>query len=86
METRGKFFNSGAVHDNYRSKRRAYQKLLRKVLNKLETDKMKTICVAAETNEILFWKRLKGQHSTTQMNAFLIDGKMITDKNDIRNM
>ena len=37
-------------------------------------------------NEKLFWKLLKSQHSTTQMNAFLIDGKWITDKNDIRDM
>ena len=42
--------------------------------------------VAAESNEKLFWKLLKGQRSTTQMNAFLIDGKWITDKNDIRDM
>ena len=27
-----------------------------------------------------------GKHSTTQMNAFLIDGKLITDKNDMCDM
>ena len=80
------FSNSGAVHDNYRSKRRDYRKRLRKFLNKLETDKIKKLCVAAESNEKLFWKLLKGQRSTTQMNAFLIDGKWITDKNDMRDM
>ena len=67
-------------------KRRDYRKLLRKFLNKLETDKIKKLCVAAESNEKLFWKLLKGQRSTTQMNAFLIDGKLITDKNDICDM
>ena len=34
----------------------------------------------------MFWKLLKGQRSTTQVNAFLIDGNWITDKNDIRDM
>ena len=68
---RDEFSNSGAVHDNYRSKRRDYQKLLRKFLNKLETDKIKKLCAAAESNEKLFWKLLKGQRSTTQMNVQL---------------
>ena len=72
---RDEFSNSGAVHDNYRSKRGDYQKLQRKFFNRLETDKIKKLCVAAKSNEKLFWKFLKGQHSTTQMNAFLIDGK-----------
>ena len=27
---------------------------------------------------------MKGQHSTTQTNVFLMDGKLITDKNAIR--
>ena len=68
---RDEFSNSGAVHDNYRSKHRDYGKLLRKFLNKLEK---------------LFWKLLKGKRSTTQMNAFLTDGKLTTDKNDICDM
>ena len=83
---RDEFSNSGAVHDNYRSKCRDYRKLLCKFLNKLETDKIKKLCVAAESNEKLFWNLLKGQRSTTQMNAFLIDEKWITDKNDVREM
>ena len=49
-------------------------------------DKIKKLCVAAESNEKLFWKLLKRQRSTTQMNAFLTDGKWITDKNDICDM
>ena len=57
---RDEFSNSGAVHDNYRSKRRDYRKLLRKFLNKFETDKIKRLCVAVESNEKLFWKLLKG--------------------------
>ena len=57
---RMEFSNSGAVHDNYRSKRRDYRKLLCKFLNKLETDRIKKLCVAAESNGKLFWKLLKG--------------------------
>ena len=72
---RDEFSDSGAALDNYRSKRRVCQKLLRKFLNKLETEKIKKLCVAAESNEKLFWKLLKGQRSTTQVNASLIDGK-----------
>ena len=59
---------------------------LRKFLNKPETDKINKLRVAAESNEKLFWKLLKGQRSTTQMNAFLKDGKLIADKNYVRDM
>ena len=52
---RDEYFKSGAVHDTYRSKRRDYRKLLRKFLNKLEMDKIKELCAAAESNEKLFW-------------------------------
>ena len=72
-----KFLNSGDP---------LHRKLPRKFLNKLETDKIEKLCAAAESNEKLFWKLLKGQRSTTQMNVFLTDGKLITDKNHIRNM
>ena len=41
---------------------------------------------ASETNEKLFWKLVKSQRSSSQMSAFLVDGKMITDKTDILNM
>ena len=34
----------------------------------------------------LFWKLLKGQRSTSQMSAFLVENKLITDKNLIREM
>ena len=83
---RDEFSNSCVVHDNYRSKHMDYRKLLRKFLNKLETDKIKKLCVAAESNEKLFWELLKGQRFTTQRKAFLMDGKLITDKNDIHDM
>ena len=40
---RDEFSSLGAVHDNYRSKRWDYRKLLRKFLNKLDRDKIKKI-------------------------------------------
>ena len=38
------------------------------------------------TDEKLFWKLLKGQRSSLQMISFLVDGKFITDKKQIREM
>ena len=72
--------------DVYRTKRREYRKHLRKFLNQIEIDKAAKLCNAAQSNEKLFWKLIKNQKSSSQMSAFLIDGKMITDKNDIREM
>ena len=59
---------------------------MRKFLNQIEIDKAAKLCNAAQSNEKLFWKLTKNQKSSSQMSAFLIDGKMITDKNDIREM
>ena len=59
---------------------------MRKLLNQIEIDKVAKLCNAAQSNEKLFWKLLKNRKSSSQMSAFLIDGKMITDKNDIREM
>ena len=80
------FSDNGEVHDVYRPKRREYRKHLRKFLNQIEIDKAAKLCNAAQSNEKLFWKLIKNQKSSSQMSAFLIDGKMITDKNDIREM
>ena len=55
-------------------------------LNNLESDKVKKLCNAAKSDEKLFWKLLKGQQSTSQMSAFLVENKLITDKNLIREM
>ena len=55
-------------------------------LNEKEHEKIKRLCDASETNEKLFWKLVKSQRSSSQMSAFLVDGKMITDKTDILNM
>ena len=55
-------------------------------LNHLEVDRVKKLCVAAETDEKLFWKLLKGQRSSFQMSAFFVNGALKTDENDIRDM
>ena len=80
------FSVNSIVHDNYRSKRKDYRFALRNFLNHLEVDRLKKLCVAAETDEKLFWKLLKGQRSSSQMSAFLVNGAFITEENDIRDM
>ena len=55
-------------------------------LNHLEADKIKNLCYAADCNEKLFWKLLKGQKSFSKMSAFLVNGNFLTDRNVIRDM
>ena len=74
------------IHDTYRCLRKEYRLLMRNFLNKLEDDKVTKLCNAAESDEKLFWKLLKGQRSTSQMSAFLVKDKLITDKNLIQEM
>ena len=73
-------------HDFYRAKQRDYRSSLRKFLNQLECDRIKKLCSAADSDEKLFWKLLKGQKSSSQMSAFLINGSLVTDKTAIHNM
>ena len=80
------FPSDGDTHDTYRSTRKEYRLLLCNFLNDLEPEKVKKLCNAAECDEKLFWKLLKGQRSTFQMSAFLVENKLITDKNLIREM
>ena len=75
------FPSGGDTHDTYRCTRKEYCLLLRNFLNNPESDKVKKLCNAAESEEKLFWKLLKGQRSTSQMSAFLVENKSITDKN-----
>ena len=51
----------GNSHDIYGAKRKDYRSKLRDFLNHLEADKIKNLCNAADCNEKLFWKLLKGQ-------------------------
>ena len=44
------------------------------------------LCVAPDSDEKLFWKLLKGQRFLSQMSAFLVDGKMITDEGGIHDI
>ena len=52
-------------------------------LNNLENDRVTKLCNAAETDEKLFWKLLKGQRSSSQMSSFLVEEKLIMDNNVI---
>ena len=76
----------GDAHDIYRAKRKDYRSKLRDFLNHLEADKIKNLCNAADCNEKLFWKLLKGQKSFSKMSAFLVNGNLLTDRNVIRDM
>ena len=80
------FPTTGDLHNEYRTKRREYRQSLRTFLNQIESEKIKRLCVASETDENLFWKLIKGQRSTSQMIAFLVDGSFLTDRNKIREM
>ena len=60
--------------------------LCTKFVNQLECDRVKKLCNAADSDEKLFWKLLKGQKSSSQMSAFLVNGSLVTDKTAIRNM
>ena len=59
---------------------------MRSFLNQLESDRVTKLCSAADSDEKLFWKLFKGQKSSSQMSAFLVNGSLITDINEIRNM
>ena len=74
------------MDDNYRSKRKDYRLALHNFLNHLEGDSVKKLCAAAETDEKLFWKLLKGQRSSSRMSAFLVNEAFITEENDIPDM
>ena len=76
----------GDAHDIYRAKRKDYRSKLRDFLNHPEADKIKSLCNAADCNEKLFWKLLKDQKSFSKMNAFLVNGNLLTDRNVIRDM
>ena len=55
---------------------------MRSFLNQLESDQVTKLCSAADSDEKLFWKLLKGQKSSSQMSAFLVNGSLITDINE----
>ena len=74
------------MHDNYRSKRRDSRLALRNFLNNLEVDRVKKLGAAAETDEKLFWKLLKGQRFSSHMSAFLVNAAFITEESGIRDM
>ena len=80
------FPTTGHLHNECRTKRREYRQSLRTFLNQIESEKIKRLCVASETDEKLFWKLINGQRSISQLNALLFDGNLLTDRNKIREM
>ena len=80
------FPTNGDLHNKYCTKRREYRQSLHTFLNRIESEKINRVCVASETDEKLFWKLINGQRSTSQMNANLVDGNLLTDKNKMHEM
>ena len=80
------FVRGCTEHVLYVAKRKDYRSTLRAFLSQLECDRVKKLCSAVEFDEKSFWKLMKSQRSSTQMSAFLVNGKMITDKYDILDM
>ena len=76
----------GDIHETYRASCKEYRNKLRIFLNQCEADKITKLCNAAESNEKLFWKLIKSQRSSSQMSTFVVIGKLLTDKNKIRDM
>ena len=73
-------------HEAYKAKRKDYRLSMHSFLNQLESDRVTKLCSVADSDEKLFWKLLKGQKSSSQMSVFLVNGSLITDINEIRNM
>ena len=73
------YSDGNGINENYRLKRMKYHFKLRKFLSQLKAEKITELCNAADSNEKLFWMLLKGQRSTSQMTAFLVDGKQIRE-------
>ena len=80
------FVEGCTEHDLYVTKRKDYRSTLRAFLSQLECDRVKKLCSVAEFDEKSFWKLIKSQRSSIQMSAFLVNGKLITDKYDICDM
>ena len=80
------FNTTGEIHDDYRYRRKEYRSLLRDFLNQLEVQKIDRLCTAAEADEKLFWKLTKGQRNSSQMHAFLVEGNLLSDVDQMRDM
>ena len=59
---------------------------LHKFLNQLKIDRVRKLCLAAETDEKMFRRLLRAQHSSSQISAFLVNGRLIMNENYIRDM
>ena len=63
--TPDQFADNSIVHDNYRSKRKDYRLALRKFLDQLEIDRVRKLCLAAETDDKMFLRLLSAQLSSS---------------------
>ena len=80
------FPSEGNVYHVYSSKRKEYRHKLREFLNQFEFDKIIKLSQAAESNKKRFWKLIKGQRSSSQKTAFLVNDTLLTDRGKIRQM
>ena len=80
------FPSEGNVYFVYRSKRKEHRLKLCEFLNQLEVDKIIKLNHAAESNEKLFRKLIKGQRSSSQMTAFFMNDTLLTDRGKILQM
>ena len=80
------FLKGGNEQDTYKSKRMIYRSAMRNFLNETANTWVQKLSFAADNDEKTFWRLLKGQRCSSQMSAFLVNGELITDKNEIRNM
>ena len=70
------FLKEDTEFDTYLSNHRSYRLSLHTFLNQLESDRAQKLCIAVETDEKLFQKLLKGQKSSSQIRAFVVNGKL----------
>ena len=76
----------GDLHNDYRTKRREFVNHCVLSSIKLSQKKLKDYVLHLKPTKILLWKLMKGQRSSSQMNTFLVDGNLLTDKNKIGEM
>ena len=55
------YSDGNGINENYRLKHRECRFKLRNFLSQLEAEKITKLCNAADSNEKLFWRILKGQ-------------------------
>ena len=80
------FLKGGHEQDTYKSKWMIYCSAMRDFLNETANTRVQKLSFATDNDEKTFWRLLKGQRCSLQMSTFLVNGELITDKNEICNM